>query len=340
MARLALGGGISFEDFFAAIAQQESGGDYGAVNPRTGASGKYQILPGNIGPWSEQYLGRRISVSAFRRSPKLQEQLARAVLRSYFDRYGARGAAAAWYSGSPKNAGNYHRSRPNEPSPGEYVDQVMHRAGNVAPGSQASTPPPGPSSPGTLEIAPLATPTSAIDAPGEQSLAAAENDLLAAPTFDTFGSTLGQSQAAGALGSSQSSLGMSFTPGYGRGSDPQRDKIISRAMQYIGTPYVWGGASPKGFDCSGLIQYVYGQEGYYLPRISADQARSGRRVSLDQLRPGDLVATDNSPRNAGADHIAIWLGNGQILEAPKPGKSVRVRNIGKNEGFYGVALDI
>lgn len=342
MARLAESGSISFEDFFAAIAMQESGGDYGAVNPRTGASGKYQIMPGNIGPWSEQYLGKRVSVAAFRRSPALQEQLAHAVLQAYFKRYGARGAAAAWYSGNPQRAGDYHRFRKTEPSVGEYVDQVMARVGS---GNQPRTPRPGPSTPGALEIAPLATPTTQIEPMGE-ALAAPDTGLgapdmngLAAPTFNTVGST-GQAQAAQALGATQSGAGMVFTPGQVSGRDPLRDKIISEAMRYIGTPYVWGGASPKGFDCSGLIQYVFGRYGVAMPRISADQARSGRRVGLDQLRPGDLVATDNSPRNAGADHIAIWLGNGQILEAPKPGKSVRVRNIGNSEGYYGVALDI
>lgn len=343
MARLAESGSISFEDFFAAIAQQESGGDYGAVNPRTGASGKYQIMPGNIGPWSQQYLGRRVSVATFRSSPALQEQLAHAVLKDYYNRYGARGAAAAWYSGSPTKASDYHRFRRDEPSVGEYVDEVLSRVG-VAP--KASAPVPGATTPGALGSAPMPTPTTSIEpmgqglsAPGFDSLAAPTMDVLAAPTFDTFGST-GQAQAANALTTTQTGLGMTVTGGSGRGSDPMRDKIISMGMQYIGTPYVWGGTSPGGFDCSGLVQYIYGKNGLNLPRLSADQARAGRRVGLDQLRPGDLVATDNSPRNAGADHIAIWLGGGQILEAPKPGERVRVRHIGKSEGFYGVALNI
>ena len=116
---------VTFEQFFAAIAVQESGGNYDAINARTGASGKYQIMPANIGPWSQQYLGRKVSVAEFRSNPAIQEELARAVLYDYYNKWGARGAASAWYSGSPSGQSNYHRFQPNEPSIGEYVDQVL-----------------------------------------------------------------------------------------------------------------------------------------------------------------------------------------------------------------------
>lgn len=126
--------------------------------------------------------------------------------------------------------------------------------------------------------------------------------------------------------------------GYEKGVDGWRKAAVQVAQRYVGTPYVWGGTSPDGFDCSGFVQYVMGKAGKRLPRISYQQANAGKRVPLNQLRPGDLVAWDNSPRNAGADHIAIYLGNGQIIEAPRPGLSVRVRSLGKNEGAWGVSL--
>ena len=117
-----------------------------------GASGKYQIMPSNIGPWSQQYLGKGRPSSSSRR-PQIQDQLARAVLQSYFNQYGARGAAAAWYSGNPNSQGNYKRFRSNEPSVGEYVDQVLGRmgksrtayeaAGAQAPAQQAQNTPLG-----------------------------------------------------------------------------------------------------------------------------------------------------------------------------------------------------
>lgn len=125
-----------------------------------------------------------------------------------------------------------------------------------------------------------------------------------------------------------------FTPGV----DGWRKGIVETAQQYEGVPYVWGGTSPSGFDCSGFIQYVYSQMGINLPRISYQQANAGKRIGLGGLRPGDLVAWDNSSRNNGADHIAIYIGNGQIIEAPRPGLSVRVRSLGKSEGAWGVRI--
>jgi cell wall-associated NlpC family hydrolase len=128
------------------------------------------------------------------------------------------------------------------------------------------------------------------------------------------------------------------TGGYSKGVDGWRKAVTEIARRFVGTPYVWGGTSPSGFDCSGLIQYVYGQAGKHMPRISYQQANSGSRTGLKNLRPGDLVAWDNSSRNSGADHIAIYLGNGQIIEAPRPGLSVRIRTLGSNEGAWGVSL--
>jgi cell wall-associated NlpC family hydrolase len=123
------------------------------------------------------------------------------------------------------------------------------------------------------------------------------------------------------------------------GSEAQvRADIVVEAKSFVGTPYVWGGTSPRGFDCSGFVQYVYKHAGVGLPRVSSQQASSGQRISLSQLKKGDLVAWDNSTRNKGADHIAIYLGNGRIAEAPRPGVALRVRNLGSNEGAWGVRV--
>lgn len=126
--------------------------------------------------------------------------------------------------------------------------------------------------------------------------------------------------------------------GYAKGVNGWRKAAVQTAEQYIGVPYVWGGTSPNGFDCSGLVQYVMSKVGKQMPRVSYAQANVGRRVALNQLRPGDLVAWDNSSRNNGADHIAIYAGNGMIIEAPRPGLSVRMRRLGSNEGAWGVSL--
>ncbi len=122
----------------------------------------------------------------------------------------------------------------------------------------------------------------------------------------------------------------STTTGAATGGTATAEGVIATARQYVGMPYVWGGSSPAdgGMDCSGLVQHVFAQHGIDLPRVSNDQARSGSPVaSLAEARPGDLVAWDRSSRNVGADHIAIYLGDGMILEAPRTGLDIRVISI-------------
>ena len=104
------------------------------------------------------------------------------------------------------------------------------------------------------------------------------------------------------------------------------EQVVAKAREMVGLPYVWGGTDPQsGVDCSGLVQSVYSSFGIELPRLSADQARAGTPVaSMADAKPGDLIAWDNSSRNVGADHIAIYIGNGQMIEAPRPGGKVQV----------------
>jgi cell wall-associated NlpC family hydrolase len=126
--------------------------------------------------------------------------------------------------------------------------------------------------------------------------------------------------------------------GFQKGVDNTGKAIAQYAKQFLGTPYVWGGTSPDGFDCSGFVQYVYKEMGIDLPRVSFQQANAGKRIGLNKLTPGDLVSWDNSPRNPGADHIAIYLGDGKIIEAPRPGMAVRIRRLDSNEDAWGVRI--
>ena len=126
--------------------------------------------------------------------------------------------------------------------------------------------------------------------------------------------------------------------GFQKGLDGWRAAAVQSAESLIGTPYVWGGNGRGGVDCSGLTSFAYAHAGKHLPRVSYQQANSGRRVKLSALRPGDLVAWDNSSRNNGADHIAIYAGNGYIIEAARPGTNVRRRKLGHNEGAWGVRM--
>lgn len=113
------------------------------------------------------------------------------------------------------------------------------------------------------------------------------------------------------------------------GGSAQGDAVVAEAKKYLGLPYVWGGTDPqRGVDCSGLVQSVYKSFGYDLPRVSADQARSGRPVaSLAEAQPGDILAWDNSSRNSGADHVAIYIGGGKMIEAARPGTNVRISDV-------------
>ncbi len=89
-------------------------------------------------------------------------------------------------------------------------------------------------------------------------------------------------------------------------------QIVLTAEQYLGDPYVWGGTSPSGFDCSGFVQYVFAKFDINLPRTAAEQAQMGVYVPKSQLRPGDLVFFDTS---GGISHVGIYVGQGKFIDA-------------------------
>lgn len=95
--------------------------------------------------------------------------------------------------------------------------------------------------------------------------------------------------------------------------------VVSIAARYLGVPYLWGGTTPDGFDCSGFTSYVYAQVGIDLPRTSSQQRYAGTVISRDQAQPGDLIWSPG--------HIGIYVGDNQQIEAPSPGKTVRYGEI-------------
>ncbi len=102
-------------------------------------------------------------------------------------------------------------------------------------------------------------------------------------------------------------------------------RAVALARRELGVPYVWGGDGPSGFDCSGLVFYVYGRLGVHLPRVAADQYRAGRHVSRSDLRPGDLVFFH------GLGHVGIYIGGGSFIHAPHTGDVVRISSL---SGWY------
>ncbi|MBN1321383.1 MAG: C40 family peptidase [Thermoleophilia bacterium] len=105
--------------------------------------------------------------------------------------------------------------------------------------------------------------------------------------------------------------------------------VVSIAMDYLGCPYVWGGESPSGFDCSGFVMYVYKKVGVGLPHSSRLQYGCGQAVSRGELRPGDLVFF-YSP----ISHVGIYIGDGQMIHAAGTGKNVRINDVWINN-YYG-----
>lgn len=114
----------------------------------------------------------------------------------------------------------------------------------------------------------------------------------------------------------------------GGGGGKGNTSLVNFAKKFVGTPYVWGGTSPSGFDCSGFTQYVMKEFGINLPRVSYQQGQGGKSVSSGDLRAGDLVFWDNSSRNVGADHVGIYIGGGKYIHAPQPGSSVKISSLG------------
>ena len=108
-----------------------------------------------------------------------------------------------------------------------------------------------------------------------------------------------------------------------------RAAVVAYAKKFLDVPYVWGGTTPAGFDCSGLVQYVYRNSvGIKLPRVSQAQRNVGTRVSRAQALPGDMVNYNH--------HVGIYLGNGYMIHAPKPGDKVRIAKVYGNPVYVRV----
>jgi cell wall-associated NlpC family hydrolase len=107
-------------------------------------------------------------------------------------------------------------------------------------------------------------------------------------------------------------------------------RAVRIANRLTGIPYVWGGASPRsGFDCSGLVQYVYGKLGVSLPHYTVAQFRHGRSVARSRLRPGDLVFFH------GLGHVGIYAGRGKYIHAPRSGSTVRWASLASSPSYDG-----
>lgn len=120
------------------------------------------------------------------------------------------------------------------------------------------------------------------------------------------------------------------TGSYSAASSSAGERIVSTAKQYLGVPYVYGGTSPSGFDCSGLVYYVFRQCGYTITRTATAQNSDGYYVSRSDLRPGDIIIFYNSAMSA-IGHAGIYIGDGQFIHASSSGGRVMISSL---TGYY------
>lgn len=114
------------------------------------------------------------------------------------------------------------------------------------------------------------------------------------------------------------------------------DNLVTYAETFIDVPYSWGGTSPDGFDCSGFVQYAYAHFGISIPRTSEQQYGVGSSVDKSNLQPGDLVffnwGEDGIP---GPGHVGMYIGGGQMIDAPHPGASVHISDLSYHPNYVG-----
>jgi cell wall-associated NlpC family hydrolase len=168
----------------------------------------------------------------------------------------------------------------------------------------------------------------------KNEIADLEAKAAAAAKAKAEAAALAASQAAATAstgsssGSSGSSTGGSTGGGGGTVIDPGgsgHSSVVAIAQRYLGVPYVWGGASPSGFDCSGLAMYCYAQVGISLSHGATDQQRASHPVSLSALQPGDLVFFGSASYS---HHVGIYVGGGSMIHAPHTGAVVSYGSIG------------
>jgi cell wall-associated NlpC family hydrolase len=139
-----------------------------------------------------------------------------------------------------------------------------------------------------------------------------------------------QSRLAGATTQTVSGVGVGASTPEGSTIAPPNvhGGAVGVAMRYLGVPYVWGGSTPRGFDCSGLVMYAFAAIGISLPHSSYAQFNMGTPVSISQLQAGDLVFF------SGASHVGIYIGGGQFIHAPHTGDVVKISSL---SGYYSSA---
>lgn len=176
-------------------------------------------------------------------------------------------------------------------------------------------------------MAPLATAQASplSDLLGQSTGSSSGNGLFNILLGLLFGKLVGNLSGGGS--DIASVLGLATAPA---ASGPKQDAVIATARKYMGVPYVWGGETPAGFDCSGFTQYVMKQNGVTIPRTAAEQFAAGTPVAKDRLQVGDLVFfTTYKP---GASHVGFYMGDGKFIHASSGAAEVTISKL--DEAYY------
>ena len=150
--------------------------------------------------------------------------------------------------------------------------------------------------------------------------------------YDVYLSRVGQGAAVAAPKPAAPAPKPASDAASGSTGSGSTEAAIGYALAQLGKPYVWGGNGPGGFDCSGLVQQAYRKSGISLPRVADDQYAATTPITAGELQRGDLLFWSDSGRASGIHHVGIYLGGGRFVEAPRPGKNVRVSTV--SSGFY------
>jgi cell wall-associated NlpC family hydrolase len=151
-------------------------------------------------------------------------------------------------------------------------------------------------------------------------------------------SAQGTPAAAGVAGSSLAGTATGSAGANGRAALSMAELVamLKAAASRVGYPYVWGGSGPTTFDCSGLVQWSFAQAGVVMPRVAADQARTGPAIPLSQAQAGDLLFYRTDPTAPDyISHVAIYLGKGLMIQAPEPGENVQIVPVALGSEFAG-----
>ena len=149
-------------------------------------------------------------------------------------------------------------------------------------------------------------------------------------------SAQGTPAAAGVAGSSLGTAASATANGQAALSTAELIAMLKAAASRVGYPYVWGGSGPTTFDCSGLVQWSFAQAGVVMPRVAADQARTGPAIPFSQARAGDLLFYRTDPTAPHyISHVAIYLGKGLMIQAPEPGENVQIVPVALGSEFAG-----